>query len=340
MTLANRVQGLMIGGAVGDAFGSQAIFDEVQPGNALHFVIDFQEPPRFADNTQLSLFTAEGLIRARQAGAVDPIPFVQHAYQRWLHTQGVPWEQARGSFDLPAPDGLLVHQRDLFTHRAPGDTCVNSLLTFANTGNTGTPQQPINNSKGSGGVMRVAPVALWSAEPDQVFTVAARAAALTHGHPSGYLSAGTFAVIIWYLLRGHELPDAVAKARGHLTSWPGHEEQLVQLDRALALDKSPLPHGGFVAEEVLGIAIFSLLIADDPLKAILAAANYPGDRGAIASIAGNLAGARYGVNAIPGDWRARLGSAGILTSVARDLFRAFATTGYRDPEWPERYPSS
>ncbi|MFH0348888.1 ADP-ribosylglycohydrolase family protein, partial [Bacillus vallismortis] len=66
------------------------------------------------DDTQMTLFTAEGLIRgsvaARLLAAEDPLPEVQLAYQRWLHTQGVEWEAAAGPFlaDHPLPDGWLI----------------------------------------------------------------------------------------------------------------------------------------------------------------------------------------------------------------------------------------
>jgi len=57
------------------------------------------------------------------------------------------------------------------------------------------------NSKGCGGVMRVAPVGLVSKgfQPEQTFQLAAEAAACTHGHPSGYLSAGAMAGMVRFL---------------------------------------------------------------------------------------------------------------------------------------------
>ncbi|MEE9267503.1 MAG: ADP-ribosylglycohydrolase family protein [Gammaproteobacteria bacterium] len=83
-------------------------------------------------------------------------------------------------------------------HRAPGNTCLGALAA----GGPGTPADRINNSKGCGGVMRVAPIDLmrgWSSE--QVFDVALRAAAVTHGHPSGFLSAGAMALMIQRVYR-------------------------------------------------------------------------------------------------------------------------------------------
>ena len=51
--------------------------------------------------------------------------------------------------------------------------------------------QPINDSKGCGGVMRTATRVLPETVTDtDVFRFGAEAAALTHGHPDGYLRPG------------------------------------------------------------------------------------------------------------------------------------------------------
>src|SRR5690606_18916145 len=89
-----------------------------------------------ADDTQLTLFTAEGLIRGgiaqSQFGAEDPLREVQLAYQRWLHTQGVPWEKAAGAFlgEYAAPNGWLIDVPELFAVRGPGNTVFSALAGF------------------------------------------------------------------------------------------------------------------------------------------------------------------------------------------------------------------
>ena len=72
-----------------------------------------------------------------------------------------------------------------------------------------TADKASNNSKGAGGIMRVAPVAMMFYEQPQaaemVFQLGKETAWITHGHPSGYFSAAAFAVILHALLCGESI---------------------------------------------------------------------------------------------------------------------------------------
>ncbi len=105
LTASERFKGSLLGGALGDAFGYPIKHDSiVEIRNALGQRGLTEQPLRdgsalVSGNTQLMLFTLEGLVRgrvARRTGRAegDPIPEIQHAYQRWLHTQDRPWQQA------------------------------------------------------------------------------------------------------------------------------------------------------------------------------------------------------------------------------------------------------
>lgn len=103
----------------------------------------------------------------------------------------------------------------MLAQRAPGNTCL-SALSF---GGHGMIDKPINDSKGCGGAMRTAPTGLLSsASVDIVFRLGAAAAALTHGHPSGYLSAGMVAASVRVPMDGTSLvtrPGNVQRFRRH-----------------------------------------------------------------------------------------------------------------------------
>jgi ADP-ribosylglycohydrolase len=355
----SRWRGSLLAGAIGDALGAKTEFDSIDrireiagPAGITDFIPAYGGVGRITDDTQMTLFTLEGLIRAhvalRLTGDIEVGYFLQLAYQRWLHTQGVPWDRARGpKDDSVQPDGRLVTNRELYSRRAPGLTCFGELEAYGKTGVRGTIDRPINNSKGCGGVMRAAPVALWTDDPSQVFAVAAESSALTHGHPSGYLSSGTFAVIVHHLLDGRSLPDAVDAAKAILVRWPGHAEQLTALDQAFALAEqgSPTPEKveslgqGNVGETALSMSVYVALTTEDPNSALLASVNHSGDSDSTGSVCGNLVGAMYGQQALRESWLDRLELREVIEGVADDALAEFGPDAPTGDQWSVRYPA-
>ncbi|SDF58770.1 ADP-ribosylglycohydrolase [Lentzea fradiae] len=281
--------GSVLGGAVGDAFGAPVEFSTIADIRRLHGPEGVVDLPvlEITDDTQMVLFTLEGLLLARERG-LDPLVTVRAAYARWLHTQGGPPVE---------DDGWLMSDRRLHSRRAPGHTCLTALK-----------HNEKNNSKGCGGVMRAAPVAVWSTDLREVFELAVGTAKMTHHHPSGYLSAGVLAAIVRALLDGADLPSAVAVARAELVRWDGHEEQTTLLDKATRL--GPLTPeqveselgGGWVGEEALAIGLHAALVGDSFPDAVRRAVNHSGDSDSTGSICGNILGARDGVAVIPESW--------------------------------------
>jgi ADP-ribosyl-[dinitrogen reductase] hydrolase len=158
--------------------------------------------------------------------------------------------------------------------RAPGNTCLSALRA----GGRGMIGKPINDSKGCGGVMRVAPIGLVrQLSPEEAFRLAAEAAALTHGHVSGYLSAGMMAAILRHLMDVADILGAIESSLSILATYPGHDETTAAVRNALAAVRAkPGDHsaaiqalgGGWVGEEALAIAIYSALSADTFVDAV------------------------------------------------------------------------
>ncbi|WP_158628696.1 ADP-ribosylglycohydrolase family protein [Saccharopolyspora rhizosphaerae] len=356
-----RFLGSMIGGAVGDALGFAVEFHDIEMIRRHHGPDGVTGPvlrdgvAQISDDTQMMLFTLEGLIRAHVARRMqptdnDPVPEVQHAYQRWFHTQGQDWARAGGPYaqHLQRPDGWLITHPQLFATRAPGNTCMSALAHFARTGVSATPHNRINDSKGCGGVMRAAPVAVWSNDPAEVFYAAVGTAALTHSHPSGYLSAGVLAVIVHQLIREVPLRESVRLARELLTRWREHEEQLRVLDKAVALaERGPVPPeeiarelgGGWVGEEALAIGLYAVLATEDLRGALLLSVNHSGDSDSTGIVCGNIGGALHGTRAVPAEWQETLELRGLVETVAKDALAEFSPGPPTDPGWAQRYPA-
>ena len=352
-----RVLGCVLAGAVGDALGASVEFLSIETirqkygERGITGIGLVSGDSEITDDTQMTLFTLEGLIRAhvrnRTLGTSDPIPVIQHAYQRWLHTQGVAWAGCLPT-PIPAlPDGWLITERQLFARRAPGRTCITALRGFAAGREVGSPTNRLNDSKGCGGVMRAAPAALWTDDPSEAFDLGVRIAALTHSHPSGYLFAGVFAFLVHQLLRDVPLAEAVSLAISLLKQWEGHEEQLAMLDTALRLAKhgQVTPEvlaaelgGGWVGEEALAIAVYAALAADTVSDALRLSVNHSGDSDSTGSICGNLLGAYHGIGAIPAEWLMQLELKDAMTGMVRDALLEFSPHPPTDAAWYERYP--
>ncbi|MBE9374551.1 type VII secretion system-associated protein [Saccharopolyspora sp. HNM0983] len=352
-----RVLGLLLGGAVGDALGypvEDASLEQIRAEHGPDGVTGptGPHPGSISDETQMTLFTLDGLIRAnirrRLHGENEPGAQVQQAYQRWLHTQGFDWRDSGGPLAGAQPDGWLIRQKGLFVRRAPGTTCIQALHGYA----AGTPRASfsnrLNESKGCGGVMRAAPAGLWSGDCAEVFQVGALTAVLTHGHPSGYLPAGALAVLVHQLLADRSLPEAVDRALTELSEWDGHEETSTALRQAidLATAGTPTPEqiqerlgvGGY-GEQALAIAVCAALTHPESFAdAVLLAANHSGDSDSSAAICGNIMGAAHTSAAIPADWRAGLELHEVIEQLALDAVREFGPEPPDDAEWLERYP--
>ncbi|MER6990934.1 type VII secretion system-associated protein [Saccharopolyspora hirsuta] len=356
---AQRILGFLVGGAAGDALGYPIEDDSLQDirrkyGSAgLTDFVDAHRPGgSVSDETQMTLFTLEGLIRAsirrRLFGENEPATQVQHAYQRWLHTQGFDWKEAGGPLASTPPDGWLIRQKGLFVRRAPGTTCIQALHGYANGNPQGSFSNRLNDSKGCGGVMRAAPAALWSDDPAEVFQVGAMTAVLTHGNPSGYLPAGALAVIVQQLLDGRSLPEAVDGALTQLSTWDGNEETAAALRAAveLAAAGAPSPEQiqevlgeGWFGEQALAIAVCAALTHPRSFAdAVVLAANHSGDSDSTAAICGNIMGAALTAEAVPQTWRDKLELREVIEQLAADAIREFGPNPPSDTEWLERYP--
>ncbi len=276
-----------------------------------------------------------------------PEMVLHNAYRRWMITQGFGWRQlaAEGPCSKDRSDSWLLREEVLHAKRAPGDTCVRSMLakTVEGLGFTiGTTHNRINDSKGCGGVMRVAPVGLATNDP---FRLGCVAAAVTHGHPTGYLAAGAFAEMIFHVVHNVALREAANRALESLLQHDGHEETTHAIEAALALadsGRAPCPEAvetlgaGWIAEEALAIGLYCALVAKDFRHGVLLAVNHTGDSDSTGSICGNLLGAMLGEEVIPKEWLAVLEAREIIEQIADDLAKLAGGNDY-EPDY-QKYP--
>lgn len=340
----SRFRGCLLGGASGDALGHPVEFLRIDDIRFKYGVRGIQSYPDdtgglITDDTQMTLFTAEGLLRAsaylqerKELGDDSRRTvrrFVHSAYLRWNKTQS-------GIRRVPSETVGLLTVPELFVRRAPGNTCLSALAQ------TPLGQKALNDSKGCGGVMRVAPVGLLY-PPEEAFHLGCETAAITHGHRTGIYSSGFLAMIIALLLEGASLPKAIySTSRFMMDTVQGDEETLDAVNRALEYaEKSEHSERmlakveeGWIAEEALAIGLYCALVAgEDFERGITLAVNHDGDSDSTGSIAGQILGAMLGEEGIPAKFLERLELCALIGSMAEDLF-----IGYRDDEaWHKQY---
>ncbi len=347
--LEHRSRACLLGGAIGDALGAPVEFlslEAIKSRYGLEGIQEFDEAygriGAITDDTQMTLFSAEGLIRAKvravHRGICHPPGVVGYAYQRWLHTQGEPCDPFAIEKDS---QGWLVLQTGLHHRRAPGNTCLSALRVWK--------QEPaLNDSKGCGTVMRSAPFAF----VDSAWEIAWACAAISHGHVEAKAAAAVLAQSIQFILLGRGLQEALREACD-LDRDDTLSSRLTL--RAIRLAESDMPveraiselGQGWVAEEALAVAAYCAIKAGgDFEKGVRWAVNHDGDSDSTGSICGNLLGALLGMDAIPNRWLESLELRDVINQIAIDLVAEVPVTPYGatdeqqelQKEFWDRYP--
>lgn len=351
--IQDRIRGSLIGGAIGDALGypvefmSLAVIRNKYGKNGItNLELNESSKAVVSDDTQMTLFTANGLMfgvtRWATHGALSDLQvYVQEAYKEWFQTQ-------TKVEDYNAYHTCWIRDiKELNVCRAPGNTCLSALRDVNDVK---------NNSKGCGGIMRVAPVALFLyAENDRavkhggeaIFTLeaidkyAGDCAAITHKHPLGYLSAALFVDVLYQLLNAEGMVtfDMVCKyvdsalstlmsiytskqeatALGELWYISKRAIELAQKDIEDSVAISKLGEG-WVAEETWAIALYCVLKHLDSFEdAVVAAVNHDGDSDSTGSVCGNLMGVIVGYDGIPEKYKTNIELKNVILALADDM---------------------
>jgi len=353
----NKISGSLIGGAIGDALGYPVEFiysyKDIQKRYGERGITRFDLQPHWidkrewtgkaivSDDTQMTMFTACGLKNAERLG----LPYteaIKKAYLEWLSTQNPDFVLKN------EPKCWIMQIPELHKRRAPGNTCITSLKNIVMQRN-----RP-NNSKGCGGIMRIAPIPLYAASGNRMTIeeadrLAGDAAEITHHHPLGIIPAALMAHII-YRLALDEAPirskfeqyvrEGMQQMR---TLYAGQERYLDQMEQlinaAFTLSQTETDDvtnitqlgGGWVAEETLAIALYCTHryypadLSPEALStsfehAIIASVNHGGDSDSTGAVTGNILGTITGYEVIPQFYKTNLEHHDAILKLADDIF--------------------
>ena len=369
---SDKIRGCMIGGAAGDALGwpvefksEREIFNKYWPDGIKDYVFNSVGEAEITDDTQMALYTANGLLYGETQNLLRRIgkplrQYVAIAYQDWLCTQ----EEGHTAKLLSGRISWLNDVKGLFHRRAPGGTCLRALrLQNSAPGNIlDYINAELNESKGCGGIMRVAPVGLMNWQDIRALDYeGAQVTAITHGHSLGFMPSAVLVHIINRLVFSEEeaqsLKNIITEARDtvselfkgdpflpKLCSIINRAVDLAEISTESDLDNIQKPGEGWVAEETLGISLYCALKYQDDFSAgIIASVNHKGDSDSTGAVTGNILGALVGYDAIEDKWKEKLELKDTILEIADDLSRCVPTTengGCEDKGWLKKYNSA
>ena len=327
-TLKDKIRGCLMAGAAGDALGYEvefmsrrSILSRFGENGITKFTLDNNGKALISDDTQMTLFTANGMLMGLTRGYMRgiggrPEKYVDIAYLDWYYTQ------TGRKREMLIDDWHPTWLRDLpeMAHlRAPGNTCLSACENLLRH------EEVRNNSKGCGGIMRVAPMALLDAgyasrnengySIEELAEAGGEIAEVTHKHPLGFLPASLLTVLLYKIVPMspkqvcEEIDGIVADTVNILDRiYKGNHEAdkryLKELtEKAVRLAYSDISDAdairelgeGWVAEETWAIALYSAIRHIDSVEdAIIASVNHDGDSDSTGSVCGNIMGAIYG----------------------------------------------
>lgn len=375
----DRIRGSMMAGAAGDALGytvefmsRKSILAKYDNKGITKFDLTSDDKALVSDDTQMTLFTACGMLMGVTRGYMrgiggQPEKYVDGAYLDWYYTQtGKKKKILTDDFhytwlrDLPE----LAHRR------APGNTCLSACESLFQG------KKVQNNSKGCGGIMRVAPMALlmagyWSRggsfyNVQQMDEAGGEVAAVTHKHPLGFLPSAMLTHLIYGVIRMEEneiktnIADIALETIDTLDNiYKGEYEEekryLANLTRMAvtfaANGKSDAENiqvlgEGWTGEEAWAIALYCAVRHVESMEdAIIAAVNHDGDSDSTGAVCGNIMGAIYGYEAMKSkrlfcpqgrELEQTLELSNIILTLADDLYSSCIISEYDPIDTPEK----
>jgi ADP-ribosylglycohydrolase len=295
----------MLGLAVGDALGTTL---EFKPPGTFKPITDMigggpfgLEPGQWTDDTAMALCLAESLIEKRSFDPKDQMD----RYCRW-------WKEGYLSSTGTCFDIGVTVKKSLESYLRTGEPFAGSTDPF---------------TAGNGSLMRLAPVPLaFRANFGLAIHNAGESSRTTHGAPSAIDACRYFAGLLLGALGGRskeEILSAFFFLGPYPDYWQRHalSPEIAEIAGGSFKQKEPpeIIGSGFVVRS-LEAALWAFHRSDSFREGALRAVNLGDDADTTGAIYGQLAGAYYGVNAIPQDWIERLALRELISEKATALF--------------------
>jgi ADP-ribosylglycohydrolase len=303
ITQLERYQGSLIGLAVGDAMGAPVEFKnprefapvtEMIGGGIFHLI-----PGEWTDDTSLALCLAESLIHCKGFDLKDQLT----RYCDWYH------------------NGHLSSNGECFDC---GCTTQSALRHFEQTGD------PLSGltypySAGNGSLMRLAPVPLaFAGTPQRAIEYSGESSKSTHALDLCVDACRYYGALITGAVMGYTKEQILAP---HFCPVDHYWDLKPLAGRIYAIadgsfrEKEPpeIKGSGYIVNS-LEAALWAFARTDSFHDGCLAAVNLGDDADTTGAIYGQLAGAYYGINGIPENWKNTLVKRELIEKFSNDLY--------------------
>lgn len=311
MIASKQIKSVIIGHAVGDALGVPAEFcgRETLRARPVTNMRGYGTHPvpagAWSDDTSMSLAALDSLIEK----GVDYNDMMQR-FAKWL------------LFGKYTPTGEVF---DI------GFSCTKAIRAYLNSQDRSALLcgGSAETENGNGSLMRINPICLYlyakDAKKEEAIEIVHNVSALTHAHARSEAACGIYAYVLWELLKNPCKKSAVnglllaendyfvKKIYGEKFADERALRECISM-RSLEIDfqsgkvsyrpqkEENIASDGYVVN-TLDAAIWCLITTDSYEECVLKAVNLGGDTDTTAAVAGGLAGALYGYEAIPQEWK-------------------------------------
>lgn len=293
--IRDRALGALVGLAVGDAIGTTVEFKQRGSFDPVTDMVGggpFNlKPGEWTDDTSMALCLADSLIAF---DGLDERDLLERFCRWWLYGE----------------NSVTGHCFDI------GNATAASLRAFQETGDIHSASADARNG-GNGSIMRLAPVACryWN-NPDKLRDAARRQSGTTHPAAEPVDASEALAMILGNAIRGMPLTDLLSASCGPYTpkvqavvdgSWRGKHRDAIR-------------SSGYVID-TLEAAIWACAASSGSFEqTVLRAVNLGDDADSVGAVAGQIAGAFYGLSGIAELWRKRLAWNDRIEGLADRLF--------------------
>ncbi|MCB2385466.1 ADP-ribosylglycohydrolase family protein [Thalassolituus alkanivorans] len=294
--MENRKIGSLVGLAIGDAVGTTVEFEirgNFEPVTDMMGGGPFRlNAGEWTDDTSMALCLAHSLVFRNGFDAVDQM----NRYCNWYQY------------------GYMSSTGECFDI---GFTVSTALRSYLESGNpfSGAADE---YSSGNGSLMRLAPIPMFFSDLEECIQFAGESSRTTHGSAECIDSCKLFASLLYHAYASTEKAEIFTR-----NTYKPATDKVSGISEARFLDNSysQLTGSGYVIES-LESALWCFMNSNSFEECVLMAANIGNDADTTAAIAGQIAGAFYGLENIPSHWVDKLAMKDEILEIASKLSNA------------------